>query len=62
MIKMINAKKSYNDFHLNCTLTIPKGSISGIVGSNGAGKSTAFKLLLGIKLLDSGSIEILAKA
>ena len=43
--------------HLN--LSIPKGSICGFVGRNGAGKTTAIKLLLGFLRPTVGSSSIL---
>jgi ABC-2 type transport system ATP-binding protein len=61
MIKIEHAKKSYKNFNLDCSLTIPKGYISGIIGSNGAGKSTTLKLLLGLTSLEDGTIEIFGK-
>lgn len=39
------------------TLRIPRGSSVGIVGKNGSGKSTLLKLITGIYLPDTGSIE-----
>ncbi len=41
---------------LNCS--IPRGAIVGIIGGNGAGKSTFFKMLTGQETPDSGSITI----
>ncbi len=54
--------KSFPGFsldHLN--LTLPKGCIMGLIGENGAGKSTTIKLILDILHKDSGSITILGK-
>jgi len=45
--------------HLN--LTLPSGCIMGLVGENGAGKSTTIKLILDMLQKDSGSITILGK-
>ena len=39
-------------------LNIPQGAIVGIIGGNGAGKSTFFKMLTGQERPDSGSIEL----
>jgi ABC-2 type transport system ATP-binding protein len=39
----------------NLNLAVPKGSICGFLGSNGAGKSTTIKLLLGLTKPTSGS-------
>jgi ABC-2 type transport system ATP-binding protein len=41
------------------TLSIPKGSVLGLLGRNGAGKSTAMRCLVGLQLPDQGSIEVL---
>ncbi len=54
--------KSYPGFsldHLN--LTLPSGCILGLIGENGAGKTTAIKLILDIIKKDSGTIRILGK-
>lgn len=68
MSEMINAleinnlTKSYPDFtldHLN--LTLPCGCIMGLVGENGAGKSTTIKLILDMIHRDSGTITIMGK-
>lgn len=42
----------------NISFEVPKGSIVGFVGSNGAGKSTTFKTILGLCSKDSGVVEI----
>lgn len=39
-------------------LTVPQGAVCGLVGSNGAGKTTALRCLMGIYRPDSGSITI----
>lgn len=61
MIKIENLKKSYKSFSLNCSLDIHSGSITGLIGQNGAGKSTAFKSILGLIAPDSGNISIFGK-
>ena len=45
--------------HLN--LTLPCGCIMGLVGENGAGKSTTIKLILNIIKRDGGKITLLGK-
>ena len=40
-------------------LGIPKGTVYGLMGRNGSGKSTAIKLLLGLLKADSGTARIL---
>ena len=42
----------------NLNLSIPKNSIVGIIGPNGVGKSTLFKMIMGKEKPDSGNIEI----
>lgn len=59
-IKDLN--KSFKDFKLdNLSLTLPSGCIMGLIGENGAGKSTTMKLILNILKKDSGSITILGR-
>lgn len=41
-----------------CNMTIPKGSIYGLLGANGSGKTTIFKLLMGLLTPTLGSAEI----
>ena len=45
----------------NLTLTIPTTGIHAIVGSNGAGKSTFFRLLLGLDTPSSGKCSVLGR-
>ncbi len=61
-IEIKDLTKSYKDYtldHLN--LTLPEGCIMGLVGQNGAGKSTTIKLILDMIKRDSGSITLLGK-
>lgn len=58
MIKMQNVRKKYGDFEFDMSMEIPEGRITGLVGKNGAGKSTAIKLMLGLTKPDSGSISV----
>lgn len=54
--------KTYPTFSLNhLNLTIPCGCIVGLIGENGAGKSTTMKLILDMIRKDSGSIQIFGK-
>lgn len=51
--------KSYDGFTLdNISFRVPKGSIVGFIGQNGAGKSTTIHAILNIIRADSGTINI----
>ncbi|WP_150263381.1 ABC transporter ATP-binding protein [Parvimonas micra] len=59
-IEIKDLVKQFDNFKLGpINLTIPKGTIVGYIGQNGAGKSTTIKLLLGLLNKDSGEIKIL---
>lgn len=58
MLKMINVKKHYDQFDLNCSLKVKQGYITGLIGRNGAGKSTTFKAILDLIHVDEGCIEL----
>ncbi len=61
-LEIKNLSKSYPGFQLdNVNLTLPCGCIMGLIGENGAGKSTTIKLILDMLHKDSGSICILGK-
>ena len=61
-LEIKNLTKSYPGFILdNLNLTLPSGCIMGLIGENGAGKSTTIKLILDMIHKDSGSIAILGK-
>ncbi len=54
--------KSYSGFYLDhLNLTLPSGCIMGLIGENGAGKSTTIKLILDLVKRDKGSITVLGK-
>ena len=61
MIKVDNIVKRYGDYSLNISMNIPAGNITGIIGKNGAGKSTTIKSILGIVRPDEGSIKVFGK-
>lgn len=54
--------KHYKDFTLDhLDLTLPSGCIMGLIGENGAGKSTTIRLILDMIRRDEGSITIFGK-
>lgn len=59
-IEIKNLTKSFKDFKIdNLNLTLPSGCIMGLVGENGAGKSTTIRLILDIIARDGGEITVL---
>ena len=61
MLEINRLVKKYKDFILNCTMKVERGCITGLVGENGAGKSTTFKAALGLISYDSGDITLMGK-
>ncbi len=61
MLRLSRVKKEYKGFQLDCTLEVQEGCVTGLIGKNGAGKSTTFKAILGLISTDGGSIEIFGK-
>lgn len=61
MLKLENVKKSYGTFTLDCSLEVQPGMITGMIGANGAGKSTTFKSALGLITVDGGTVTIFGK-
>lgn len=51
-------RKKYKQFELDMTMTVETGSVTGLIGKNGAGKSTTFKAILNLFRLDGGRITI----
>ncbi len=61
-IEIKGLTRSFGDFTLdNLHLTLPQGCILGLVGENGAGKSTTIKLLLSLIKPDSGTIRLMGR-
>lgn len=59
-IEVKNLTKHYPNFLLdNVSFTLPSGCIMGLVGENGAGKSTTIKLLMNAVKRDGGTVSLL---
>ncbi|HIZ81456.1 MAG TPA: ABC transporter ATP-binding protein [Candidatus Mediterraneibacter pullistercoris] len=61
MLEINGLVKKYKDFTLNCSMKVERGCITGLVGENGAGKSTTFKAALGLINYDDGNIRLMGK-
>ena len=61
VIEVKNLNKSYDKVRAldGLNLSVRKGTITGFVGNNGAGKSTTINILANIIKKDSGSVNIL---
>lgn len=61
-IELRGLTKSYQSFQLGpLNLTLPMGTILGLVGENGAGKSTTLKSILDLIRPDAGSVTVLGQ-
>lgn len=61
-LELDNVSKQYKDFTLdNISFKVPQGSIVGLIGENGAGKSTTINTVLGLVSKDSGTVTMLGK-
>ena len=60
VIEVNHLSKAFDDKTLidDLSFAIPKGSIVGIIGGNGAGKTTFLRMLVGTEQPDSGSIDL----
>lgn len=62
-LKLDDVTKHYKDFTLNnISFSVPEGSIVGLIGENGAGKSTTINSILGLTKKDSGTITMLGSS
>ena len=61
MLKIEHLKKRYKNFSLDCSLNVMPGCVTGLIGQNGAGKSTTFKAVLGLISCDGGTVTVLGK-
>ncbi len=63
MLEVEGISKKYGDFVAlkNLTFSVRKGEILGLIGENGAGKSTTLKILAGLIEPDSGEVRYFGK-
>jgi len=60
VIETTGLTKGYNDNPLiqDLTFSIPRGAVVGLIGPNGTGKTTLFRMVIGEESPDTGKIEI----
>lgn len=59
LLKIKGLCKAYKDFRLsNVSFNVPQDSVVGLVGANGAGKTTIIRSVLGIIPVDGGQLEL----
>ncbi len=61
MLQIQGLKKEYPGFSLDVSMEVKPGRITGLIGQNGAGKSTVFKSILQLIHIDGGSISLLGR-
>ena len=61
LVQLEHVRKKYGSFTLELNMQIPEDRIIGLIGANGAGKSTTFKLMLGLIRPDQGSVEVFGR-
>lgn len=61
IVQIENLQKKYDGFNLDVSLNIPYGTVTGLVGKNGAGKSTTIKAILGLIKKDGGTLQVMGK-
>ncbi|MCY7360583.1 MAG: energy-dependent translational throttle protein EttA, partial [Ignavibacteria bacterium] len=60
VIEAVNVSKSFGDklLYENLNFSLPPAGIVGVIGPNGTGKTTLFRMILGTEKADGGSFDI----
>ena len=61
MILLEQVQKNYGTFSLDVSLKLERGQVVGLIGANGAGKSTTFKAILGLISVETGKCNVFGK-
>ena len=59
VITLDRITKRYADFTLDLTMHVPKDTITALIGVNGSGKTTTFRIILGLAKPDTGNGTLL---
>jgi ABC-type branched-subunit amino acid transport system ATPase component len=64
VIEVVNVSKAFGGLQAleHCSLNIPVGSITGLIGPNGSGKTTLFNAITGYERIDTGDILFQGKS
>ncbi len=60
-IRDLNVRRGNKPVLHNVSLTVPRGSITGLLGPSGCGKTTLMRSIVGTQIVESGSINVLDK-
>ena len=60
MLELTGVSRSFGDVRAldGVSFTVGRGRLTGFVGGNGAGKTTAMRIILGVLSADAGSVSI----
>ncbi len=61
VVLLEQVQKQYGAFSLNVSMRVEKGQVIGLIGANGAGKSTTFKAILGLISIENGKCSVFGK-
>ena len=61
MINLIDVKKHYGNFSLDCTMSVATGKVTGLVGPSKSGKTTVFKAILNLINIEDGQVQVFSE-
>lgn len=64
LLEAQNVSKAFGGIRAldTCSITVEKGSITGLIGPNGSGKTTLFNVMTGYEHIDSGQVHFQGKS